>query len=230
MWGDAHRQDNPLHSYFLNELEIKSTQEEKDLGVTFDPKLTFDVHIQQCINKANRLIGIIRRAFDYLDRDSFLLIYKSLVRPHLEYPNVIWSPHLKRQSLAVERVQRRATKIILDVRKLPYCERLQYFKLPSLKYRRFRGDLIQVFKILNGIDDLEVGDFFTISTSNTRYAPTNLYIKTAATNIKYHCFSRRSARYWNGLSKRTKNANSLNDFKKLLDADNKKVINKFDID
>ena len=92
------------------------------------------------------MIGIIRRTFTFfIDGEIFTNLYKSLVRPH---GNIVWFPQLKRQSVAIEKVQRRATKLIPTLKDLDYKERLRQLKLPTLKYRRYRGDLIQVFKLL----------------------------------------------------------------------------------
>ena len=84
-----------------------------------------------------------------------------MVRPHLEYGNIVWFPQLKRQSVAIEKVQRRATKLIPMLKDLIYKERLRQLKLPTLKYRRYGGDLNQVFKIISEIDDLKFEDFIT---------------------------------------------------------------------
>ena len=81
-----------------------------------------------------------------------------MVRPHLEYGNIVWFPQLKRRSVAIKKVQRRATKLIPALKDLDNKERQRN---PLLKYRRYRGDLIQVFKIINEIDDLKFEDFFT---------------------------------------------------------------------
>ena len=62
---------------------ITKCEEEKDLGVIFNKYLSFDVHIQNSINKANSMIGIIRRTFTFTDGEIFTNLYKSLVRPHL---------------------------------------------------------------------------------------------------------------------------------------------------
>ena len=152
---------------------ITKCEEEKDLGVIFNKYLSFDVHIQNSINKANSMIGIIRRTFTFIDGEIFTNLYKSLVRPHLEYGNIVWFPQLKRQSVAIEKVQRRATKLIPMLKDLIYKERLRQLKLPTLKYWRYRGDLIQVFKIINEIDDLKFEDFFTTtkldSTRNSEH-------------------------------------------------------------
>ena len=82
------------------------------------------------------------------------------MRPHLEYANVIWHPMLKRQEIALESVQRRATKIVPELRKLPYSDRLKSLNLPSIKYRQIRGDLIQAFKIIHNIDNVNCDVFF----------------------------------------------------------------------
>ena len=69
--------------------EIAQTAEEKDLGDTIDDKLIFSRHIQIQVNKANNAVGLIRHTYYHLDKESFLYLYKSLVRPHLEYASVI---------------------------------------------------------------------------------------------------------------------------------------------
>jgi len=108
--------NNPKNTYYMNQgdrqTEISTNDTEKDLGVTFDTTLKFDHHITNSINKANKMLGIIRRCFKFLDKESFLYLYKSIVRPHQEYGNIIWYPKLLYQSAAIERVQRRATKMI----------------------------------------------------------------------------------------------------------------------
>ena len=99
----------------VNEDEYRSIakcNEEKDLGVIFDKSFSFHVHIQSRINKANKKIGIIKRTFTFLDKEIFNNLYKVLVRPPLEYGNVMWSPYLKKLSVTIERVQRRATRLI----------------------------------------------------------------------------------------------------------------------
>ena len=77
--------------------------DEKDLGVIFDYKLSFDARIQNAINRANRMLGIIRRTFTFLNEITLLNLYKALVWPHIKYGNEIWFPLLKRQSAAIEK-------------------------------------------------------------------------------------------------------------------------------
>ena len=67
----------------------------KDLGVKFDNKLTFEGHVHEKINKAYSVIGIIKRNFIYVDKSTFISLYKAMVRPHIEYAHSVWNPFLK---------------------------------------------------------------------------------------------------------------------------------------
>ena len=137
-----------LHTYLMEGHPLNYSTCEKDLGVHIDNRLSFDKHINQAINKANRVMAIVRKTFDYMDKEIFLNIYKGLIRPHLEYASSVWSPYLIKHIEALEGVQRRATKIVPGFSKLEYGERLRRLKLPTLKYRRLRGDMIQTYKML----------------------------------------------------------------------------------
>ena len=114
-----------------------------------DEKLNFNQHIEEKINKANQMLGIIRTSFKFMDPTIFNLLYKSLVRPHVEYASAIWSPHTKKYTEMLEKLQRRATKLVPQIKDLPYEERLYILKLPTLQYRRLRNDLIHIYKLTN---------------------------------------------------------------------------------
>lgn len=90
----------------------------------------------------------MRISFEVVDIPTFKKLYTALVRPHLEYAHAIWSPHLMKDIELVENVQRRARKMIPELSKLSYEERLQKLNLPTLSYRRVRGDMIEVYKLL----------------------------------------------------------------------------------
>ena len=89
--------------------ELKKTTAEKDLGVTIDNRLTFSEQIINTVKKAKQVMGMIRRTLKFIDKEIFALLFKSRVRPILEYGNTTWSPRLKKNIDASERVQRRAT-------------------------------------------------------------------------------------------------------------------------
>ena len=98
-----------------------------------------------------------------MDKEMFLELYLHLVRP-LEYAVQVWSPKLLKDVDKLEKVQRRATKLVPEISDLPYETRLQILGLPSLKERRIRGDMIEVFKILNGFENIDSEKFFKRST------------------------------------------------------------------
>jgi hypothetical protein len=103
-------------------LDILDCETEKDIGVTIDAKLNFEKHIQTQVNKANQIVGIIRKSFKYLDFKTFCLLFKSLVRPILEYASSVWNPYKTKDIEAIENVQRRATKMLPDMKNLTYEE------------------------------------------------------------------------------------------------------------
>ena len=104
-----------------------------------DDQLNFEEHMNEKINKANSIMGLIRRSFSYMDEATFLMLYKALMRPHLEYANSIWNPYKKKHITAIENVQRRATKLIPGFKDITDEERLKILKLPTLTYRRKRA-------------------------------------------------------------------------------------------
>ena len=111
---------------------------------------------------------LVRRSFLHLTVKSFRKIYKSFIRPHLEYGNVVWHPRFKKDIEALERAQRRATKLVNSIRNLPYHEILKTLKIPTLSYRRFRGDMIEVYKLLNAKEGLRFETFFQRNEQSTR--------------------------------------------------------------
>ena len=113
-----------------------------------DEKLKFYDHIHKKVNKAYSMLGIVKRNFKHMDRVSFLYLYKSLVRSIVEYSSTVWSSSYMGQIEELEKVQRRATKFVRGCRNLPYVERLKYLKLPILRFRRCRGDMIETYKLL----------------------------------------------------------------------------------
>ena len=226
---------NPKTEYYMQieqeKQKLEACEEEKDLGITFDPKLNFDAHISNITKKANQMLGIIKRTFSFIDKYTFLKLYKALVRSHLEYGNVIWSPLFKRQSLQIESIQRRATKLVPECRNMSYDQRLRYLKLYSLKGRRERGDLIQTYKIFQGIDDLNPSNIFSLATyTGTRNQGNKLRLRHCKTDIRKLSFSHRVVEKWNTMPREIKEAPSVNAFKNRLDANPKIVESFYDYD
>ena len=196
------------------------------MGVIIDDKLTFDKHICSKVNIANRNLGLIFKTFNYLNKDMFLTLYKSLIRPHLEYASVIWTPRFKKHTIQIENVQRRATRLLKELQGLDYSERLLNLGLPTLEYRRERADLIQVYKIDHKIDRTEAEVLSEKVTRPTRGHTEKFFKPRARCNIRKNSFKHRVVDNWNNLDQSIVDSPSLNAFKARLNKSWKKN-NKF---
>jgi hypothetical protein len=141
--------NNPLQNYVLNNQSLESSKNEKDLGVIIDDELKYHVHTSHATKKANQILGLIKKSYSTRDPITITTLYKSMVRPHLEYGNAIWGPFYKTDIDKVESIQRRATKLVTSLKDKEYHERLISLDLPSMLYRRKRGDMIMLYKIVN---------------------------------------------------------------------------------
>ena len=111
---------NPMYLYHMGGRLLSSSGCEKDLGVIKSNDLKPRQHILSVIKKANQRLGMLRRSFTCIDKEIFLLVYKPMVRSILEYCHQIWSPYLKKDIEALERVQRRATKMVIGTSNMSY--------------------------------------------------------------------------------------------------------------
>jgi len=128
-------------------------------------------HCYEAYNKANtnRMLGLLKRTVKYRNPEMMVRLYKSLVRPHLEYSSPLWSPNYRKDKLLLERVQHRFTLLFDYLKSLEYNERLTKLKLWSLEERRNRADLIELFKMVRGISTIPLQSFFKLADgSSTR--------------------------------------------------------------
>ena len=145
----------------IEEVKLLKSLCDKDLGVYVDSELGFEYHITKIAKKGNQMAGLLWRTFQYIDQDMFKTLYKTMIRSHLEYAAPVWSPYTLKLAEELEKVQRRATKRVPSLAGLKYEERLRKLKLPTLIYRRIRGDLINVYKYTNNIYDIN-SDLFSL--------------------------------------------------------------------
>ena len=123
----------------------------------------FHLLVSQEVKKASRMLGLVHATFTCLDETTIPRLFTTMVRPHLEYGNVIWHPRYRRDTLEVEKIQRRVTKLIPRLKSLSYEKWLRVLRLPSLEHRRRRGDMLQVpvYKV-NGIDRINPSLLFDL--------------------------------------------------------------------
>jgi hypothetical protein len=215
---DRSTQGNYYMTIDSKDIILEQVDHFKDLGVIFDSHLSFQHHCHEKISKAYSILGIIKRNFTYLTPAALVQIYKSMVRSHLEYAQSVWYPYRQKLVEDLEKVQKRATKLVTSLKNLPYSERLKCLKLPSLKYRRYRGDMIEVYKIISGkYDDNIAIDLDLIKDSRTRGNVFKLKNKCFHYDIRKFSFAVRIVNVWNSLPNKVVMANTVDTFKRRLD-------------
>jgi hypothetical protein len=209
---------NPHNSYTIDTVTIEESDCERDLGIMVDHKLSFDQHISTIVNKANRLLGQIKRSFVSRNRKVLMPIYKNIIRPMVEYGSTIWSPWKRKNIDFIEGVQRRFTKLIDKMKDHSYETRLARLDITSLEDRRRREQLIQVYKILNGHYDMAPETILhRSSVHKTREHSFKLTKATTSLNVRKFYFSNNIINDWNDLSEHIVSATSLNQFKGKLE-------------
>ena len=157
-----------------------------------------------------------RRVTNFQDKSvqTILPLYKSLVRPKIEYCIQAWRPYLKKDIEQLERVQKRATR--LDKGYLPYDERLQKLGLVKIENRFKREEMIETFKILHGLDQSDSSLFCTLNKEVCTGHSLKLFKKRARLDLRKHSFAYRAGDDWNSLDDVTVTSQTFDSFKTRL--------------
>jgi len=177
-----------------------------------------------CFSVFHDFYSLRYRCYEQIDLcQSFLIIYKGFIRPHLEYAIQAWCPYLKGDIEYLEKVQRRATKLIglSGYSKLSYEQRLRKLNLTTLHTRRQREDLIEAYKIITGKENIKSENFFHIYSNgyDTRGHCFKLATTRSRLELRRNFFSQGVVSNWNSLSAHVIEADTVNSFKNRLDAE-----------
>jgi len=204
-------------SYAIDEHVIQSVSSVVDLGVTVNNNLKFALHINNVCCKAHRRANLLLRCFQSKNVESLVSAFKVYVRPIIEYCSVVWNPCLLKDIKTIETVQRKFTKRLPGMKTLSYHQRLVKLGLESLELRRLRADLLFTYKLVFGITDLKLSDFFTPNFHRTsRRHRYQLYLPTCKNSIRSNSYPYRVLSIWNELSPHETNFNSIATFKSSL--------------
>lgn len=158
----THRRDFSTPEYYLSAKKLNVVNQFKDLGIIMSNYLSWNDQVNAVVNKANRVLGIIKRTVGTSNKNIFALLYKTLVRPILEYAVPVWSPYLVKNVKALEGVQRRASRMTLNQRRgeMPYDKRCEILKWDTLEKRREYYSLIECYKTVFGINGIIFDEVF----------------------------------------------------------------------
>ena len=176
------------------------TTQDNYLGVTFSADMNVSEQCGIAASKGNQILGLIRRTIMYNEKQLIVPLYKAIVRSHSEYCIQAWRPYREKDIDKLERIQRRATKIIPELRDLIYESHLLQCDLTTLETMRLRGDQIEVFKIVNCYEDVDRNMFFKLKEGiRTRGHKAALVKEQCRLDMGKYSFSQRVINEWNRL-------------------------------
>ena len=227
--------NNPKFNYYMydnftdttcTQHTLEKTLLEKDLGVYVDKDLDFTMHTIAKVNKAHQLLGYVRHTFKHLNKQSLPMLYKSIIRPHLEFASCIWSPKHRININRIEAIQRRATKCVPELRHLNYEQRLANLKLETLSYRRMRADLIEAYRIINNLHEMDTNcgcskcpekSMLSINPCRSTRGNSKKIQLQHTSKERLHFFENRIVKFWNNLSESAVSSKNVTIFKNHID-------------
>ena len=207
----------PMHKtdlqpqYTIQNVQLQRKDSVVDLGVIISEDLKFHKHIDHICKKARRETGRIKRSFKSRNYAFLSDVYKTYVRPHLEYAVPVWNPVHKLDITKIEKAQNNFTKLLKHGSVMTPQQRNEALGLTTHEQRRYRGDLIQMYKFS------EKGMFKHKPETRTRTNSKAIEIQRPRISVRAHSFYCRNTLKWNNLPESTLSASSTNQFKTEID-------------
>ncbi|KAF2347480.1 hypothetical protein FHG87_021764 [Trinorchestia longiramus] len=195
----------------INYIPIETVQSPKDLGVIVTENLKHDKQVGKRVGNASRILGFIVRNFEYKSKNIISFLYYTLIRSHLNNAVLLGSPILRREIHKTKKIQRSAMKISLELRNFSYKICLQHLKLISIEQRRLRGELIETYKYLNGLNNVTLEGFLRTENNDHKLLP--ISFNTSQANF----FPIKIVATWNQLPEKIVSAGTVNIFKNRVD-------------
>lgn len=225
-------------TYGMDGMEVGVTTEERDLGIRVTDTLKPSRQCAVAAKSANFALSQLQRSFHFRRKRDVVPLYKTFVRPKLEFGVAAWSPWTEADVKELEKVQERLIRMISDVRGDGYEAKLKDAGLTSLKERRKRGDAIEVFKVLRNINNIDERRWFRRIREEARPLRSNtvvegddeirrevLEVERARLEVRKNSFVVRAAKTWNSLPDQVKKQRTVNGFKNAYDSWRRKNTN-----
>ena len=216
----TNKQNRTYFPYSIQDTLIREVTQAKYLGVTLNNKLTWNNHIANITGKANSVHGFMHRNFNNCPSKIKSALYKSMMRPILEYAGNVWSPHCDKDIQCMERVQRRAARFAANCysRYHSVTDMMQKLNWPTLKQRRNESKLVMMYKIIHGYvhiqSTLPLVQSFTNGVTRGHH---NKYLQPATrTDVYKYSFFPSAIKLWNTLPEELIDAKTIDEFKNLL--------------
>jgi hypothetical protein len=202
----------------MNQIELSETTMERDLSVIFSSDLKWKQQVIAVSSKTSSILGMIRNTFVHFDKRLVRTLFTVYIRPLLEFAVTVWSPYLKGDINLLEKIQHRVTRMVPTLKRFKYERRLEILGITTLEERRRRGDLIQMFKIYNRIEEMSLCKWPEFKSESATRGHQQKYLREICSiEARQNFLTNRVANAWNELDNVAIGSKSTNEFKINID-------------